>query len=191
MKTGPGSESPRRRGVPFPGPTLPIDVIGRAPAELVVRKAGALRVSTRPFAARTARARPVAAPKRPRAQGRARPAACVPHSPARPAARAARRKNGIRRADLAGVAAAGEIRDRTGTAPFRPNRTACSSCMALPCGFRAARAGRDGRYWARTSDPQLVDTRQAFAPVRSRSVIPANRRFSRLEGSRPFGVSEH
>jgi Short C-terminal domain len=38
-----------------------------------------------------------------------------------------------------------------------------------------------GRYWARTSDPQLVETAQAFASVRVCSLIPANGRF-------PFGA---
>jgi len=35
-----------------------------------------------------------------------------------------------------------------------------------------SRALRSGRYWARTSDPQLVDSRQTFAPVRSCSLKP-------------------
>jgi hypothetical protein len=35
---------------------------------------------------------------------------------------------------------------------------------------------RGGRYWARTSDPQLVETKQTFARVRSCSVIAANQR---------------
>jgi hypothetical protein len=35
----------------------------------------------------------------------------------------------------------------------------------------------DGQYWARTSDPQLVETVETFAPVRACSVIAANRRF--------------
>src|SRR5689334_3435735 len=39
---------------------------------------------------------------------------------------------------------------------------------------------RNGRYWARTSDPQLVDTERSFARVRWCSVIAANPRF-RLE----------
>jgi hypothetical protein len=34
------------------------------------------------------------------------------------------------------------------------------------------RAFSDGRCWARTSDPQLVECGQVFAPVCTRSVIP-------------------
>src|SRR5262249_28201672 len=45
--------------------------------------------------------------------------------------------------------------------------------VALPSNKKAPEQGfSDGRYWARTSDPQLVEMVQAFAPVRARSPTP-------------------
>jgi hypothetical protein len=38
--------------------------------------------------------------------------------------------------------------------------------------FGAATSVGMGRYWARTSDPQLVDSRRPFAPVRACSPNP-------------------
>ncbi len=48
----------------------------------------------------------------------------------------------------------------------------------LPAGFR------DGRYWARTSDPQLVEPGRPFAPVRSGALNPHGPA-RRGEGSSP------
>ncbi len=42
---------------------------------------------------------------------------------------------------------------------------------------RLSRASVGGRYWARTSDPQLVETAGTFASDRSGSLLPAKRRF--------------
>src|SRR5207248_9305302 len=48
-------------------------------------------------------------------------------------------------------------------------------------GAEGAAATRSGRYWARTSDPQLVDSGQAFASVRRRSL--RDRKSTRLNSS--------
>jgi hypothetical protein len=70
------------------------------------------------------------------------------------------------------------------------------SCRKAGLKKRPASAGfLDGRYWARTSDPQLVDTAAAFAPVRLGSLIPAIGCFPlravRDERTRANGRCEH
>src|SRR4051794_18954832 len=74
------------------------------------------------------------------------------------------------------------------------------SCHATPlvghagnniCGFTGCLYGR---YWARTSDPQLVDTEQTFARVRStfdypcKSALSASSVFAGVRFDRTLGV---
>ena len=78
--------------------------------------------------------------------------------------------------------APGQHRDST-VSPLR-----CVSHIrdGLTMRFRHGRLGRYGRYWARTSDPQLVDTRDTFAPRSRLFGIAANRRFRFV----PFAATE-
>src|SRR5262249_25606213 len=66
------------------------------------------------------------------------------------------------------------------------------NCIRRPDSKRTCPISRAfyGRYWARTSDPQLVEVGRPFAPVRARAVIAANRRFPRSWCSRRANASE-
>ena len=70
-------------------------------------------------------------------------------------------------------ATAATFRDSRAPAPFSGHRS-CLRERQKPC---VCRAFVDGRYWARTSDPQLVDSGQRsrpFAQVRSNGMVERN-----------------
>jgi hypothetical protein len=97
--------------------------------------------------------------------------AIAPPNSSRPGPdRCARRADGITSVWPAGV-------DILSTQPF--GRCPLWKRKTPFCG-----AFHDGRYWARTSDPQLVETAQMFAPVSSGSKSPDNQRV-RLVSVRP------
>jgi hypothetical protein len=61
---------------------------------------------------------------------------------------------------------AASTEDRTGDGTVRACVTPPTHLTRAVMRYFAGRAGLDGRYWARTSDPQLVDSGQRFASGR-------------------------
>jgi len=76
----------------------------------------------------------------------------------------------------------------------------CTRRAIVPCVSRLSRITSrnrrnaedvNGRYWARTSDPQLVETARTFAPRARRFGLPLNRAISRSDGSLRAHLNEH
>ena len=63
------------------------------------------------------------------------------------------------------------VRHRSGTGPHK--RPESHEPDGSTTRFWLCDSGRNGRYWARTSDPQLVDAGQPFVPVSLGSLKPA------------------